>query len=48
MLRSIIDSSVQSFGLLPVMALIFVAALAITIERLIFFSTSVRSGSSLE
>jgi biopolymer transport protein ExbB len=48
MLRSIIDSSVQSFGLLPIMALLFLAALAITIERLIFFSTSVRSGTSLE
>ncbi|MFP3564800.1 MotA/TolQ/ExbB proton channel family protein [Paraburkholderia sp. SIMBA_030] len=48
MLRSIIDSSVQSFGLLPLMALIFLAALAIIIERLIFFSTSVRRGSSLE
>jgi biopolymer transport protein ExbB len=30
------------------MALIFLAALAIIIERLIFFSTSVRSGSSIE
>jgi biopolymer transport protein ExbB len=48
MLRNIIDSSVQSFGLLPLMALIFLAALAIIIERLIFFSTSVRSGSSIE
>lgn len=48
MLRSIIDSSVQSYGLLPLMALIFLAALAIIIERLIFFGTSVRSGSSLE
>jgi biopolymer transport protein ExbB len=48
MLRSIIDSSVQSFGLLPLMALIFLAALAIIIERLIFFGTSVRSGRNLE
>jgi biopolymer transport protein ExbB len=48
MLHSIIESSVQSFGLLPLMALIFLAALAIIIERLIFFITSVRSGSSLE
>ncbi|MFL9984621.1 MotA/TolQ/ExbB proton channel family protein [Paraburkholderia sediminicola] len=48
MLRIIIDSSVQSFGLLPLMAVIFVAALAIIIERAIFFSTSVRSGVSLE
>jgi biopolymer transport protein ExbB len=48
MLRSIIDSSVQSFGLLPLMALIFLAALVIIIERLIFFGTSVRSGRDLE
>ncbi|HEX3634045.1 MAG TPA: MotA/TolQ/ExbB proton channel family protein [Paraburkholderia sp.] len=48
MLRIIIDSSVQSFGLLPLMAVIFVAALAIIIERAIFFGTSVRSGVSLE
>ncbi|MGF6919618.1 MotA/TolQ/ExbB proton channel family protein [Paraburkholderia sp. 40] len=48
MLRNIIDSSVQSFGLLPLMALIFLAALAIIIERMIFFSTSVRSGSNIE
>lgn len=48
MLRNIIDSSVQSFGLLPLMALIFLAALAIIIERLIFFGTSVRTGSSIE
>ncbi|NPT57343.1 MotA/TolQ/ExbB proton channel family protein [Paraburkholderia elongata] len=48
MLRIIIDSSVQSFGLLPLMAVIFVAALAIIIERAIFFSTSVRNGVSLE
>jgi biopolymer transport protein ExbB len=48
MLRIIIDSSVQSFGLLPLMAVIFVAALAIIIERAIFFGTSVRSGVHLE
>ncbi|MFL9912383.1 MotA/TolQ/ExbB proton channel family protein [Paraburkholderia sp. RL17-337-BIB-A] len=48
MLRIIIDSSVQSFGLLPLMAVIFVVALAIIIERAIFFGTSVRSGVSLE
>ena len=48
MLHSIIDTSVQSFGLLPLMALIFLAALTIIIERLIFFSTCVRRGSSLE
>jgi biopolymer transport protein ExbB len=48
MLRIIIDSSIQSFGLLPLMAVIFVAALAIIIERAIFFGTSVRSGVSLE
>ncbi|WNC95191.1 MotA/TolQ/ExbB proton channel family protein (plasmid) [Paraburkholderia sp. FT54] len=48
MLRIIIDSSLQSFGLLPLMAVIFVAALAIIIERAIFFGTSVRSGVSLE
>jgi biopolymer transport protein ExbB len=48
MLHNIIDTSVHSFGLLPLMALIFLAALAIIIERLIFFGTSVRSGTSLE
>jgi biopolymer transport protein ExbB len=48
MLRIIIDTSVQSFGLLPLMALIFLAALAIIIERMIFFGTSVRKGASLE
>jgi biopolymer transport protein ExbB len=48
MLHTIIDTSVQSFGLLPLMALIFLAALVIIIERLIFFGTSVRSGASLE
>jgi biopolymer transport protein ExbB len=48
MLRIIIDTSVQSFGLLPLMALIFLAAIAIIIERMIFFGTSVRNGASLE
>ena len=48
MLRIIIDTSVQSFGLLPLMALIFLAALAIIVERMIFFGTSVRKGASLE
>jgi biopolymer transport protein ExbB len=48
MFRSIIDLSVQSFGLLPLMAVIFLASLAIIIERLIFFRTSVRSGAALE
>ena len=47
MLRIIIDTSVQSFGLLPLMALIFLAAIAIIIERVIFFGTSVRNGASL-
>jgi biopolymer transport protein ExbB len=48
MIHSIIDLSVQSFGLLPLMAVIFLASLTIIIERLIFFSTSVRTGASLE
>ncbi|MBC8751671.1 biopolymer transport protein ExbB [Paraburkholderia sp. WC7.3g] len=48
MLRTIIDSSEQSFGLLPLMALVFLATLAVIIERMIFFGTSVRSGISLE
>jgi biopolymer transport protein ExbB len=48
MLQSIINLSVQSFGLVPLMALIFLASLTVIIERLIFFSTSVRSGIALE
>jgi biopolymer transport protein ExbB len=48
MLQSIINLSVQSFGLLPLMAFIFLASLTIIIERLIFFRTSVRSGAALE
>jgi biopolymer transport protein ExbB len=48
MFQKIVDLSVQSFGLLPLMALIFLASLTIIIERLIFFSTSVRAGAALE
>jgi biopolymer transport protein ExbB len=48
MIHSIIDLSVQSFGLLPLMAVIFLASLTIIIERLVFFRTSVRSGAALE
>jgi biopolymer transport protein ExbB len=48
MFQSFINLSVQSFGLLPLMAVIFLASLTIIIERLIFFSTSVRSGAALE
>lgn len=48
MSHSIIDLSIQSFGLVPLMALIFLTALTIIIERLIFFRTSVQAGASLE
>ncbi|MGU7774300.1 MotA/TolQ/ExbB proton channel family protein [Burkholderia sp. MR1-5-21] len=48
MFRNLVDLSVQSCGLLPLMALIFLASLTIIIERLMFFSTSVRNGRHLE
>lgn len=48
MLDTIIDYSVQSLGLLPLMALIFAAGLAIIIERLRFFAVHVHAARHLE
>ncbi|MEA3118735.1 MAG: biopolymer transport protein ExbB [Paraburkholderia sp.] len=48
MFHNIIELSIQSFGLVPVMALIFLAALTVIIERLIFFGTHVRAGVNVE
>jgi len=47
-LNTLIDFSLQSLGLLPLMALILIAGVAIIIERLVFFAGSIRAGSSLE
>ncbi len=48
MLEVLIDYSRHSLGLLPLMALLFAAGVAIIIERLVFFARSIRAGASLE
>jgi len=48
MLAALLDYSRQSLGLLPLMALVFLAGVAIIIERFAFFARSIRAGTSLE
>ena len=48
MLQALINYSIQSMGLIPLLALIFLLGIAIIIERLVFFASSVRTGATLE
>ena len=48
MLDAVLAYSRQSLGLLPLMALIFVAGVAIVVERLVFFRRAVGAGATLE
>ncbi len=48
MLNTIINQSIQSMGLIPLLAFIFLLGIAIIIERLVFFRSAVRAGDTLE
>lgn len=48
MLNTIINYSIQSMGLIPLLAFIFLLGIAIIIERLVFFRSAVRAGDTLE
>lgn len=48
MLNTIINYSVQSMGLIPLLAFIFLLGIAIIIERFAFFARAVRAGDTLE
>lgn len=48
MIDAVIEYSRQSLGLLPLMALIFAAGVAIIVERMVFFARCVKSGAHLE
>ena len=48
MLNTIINYSIQSMGLIPILAFIFLLGVAIIIERLVFFRSAVRAGDTLE
>src|ERR1700744_371236 len=47
-LNTIINYSIQSMGLIPLLAFIFLLGIAIIIERLVFFRSAVRAGDTLE
>jgi biopolymer transport protein ExbB len=47
-LNTIINQSIQSMGLIPLLAFIFLLGIAIIIERLVFFRSAVRAGDTLE
>ncbi|MEJ0003389.1 MAG: hypothetical protein WDN30_07305 [Pararobbsia sp.] len=47
MLNTIINYSIQSMGLIPLLAFIFLLGVAIIIERLVFFRSAVRAGDTL-
>jgi biopolymer transport protein ExbB len=47
-LNTIINYSIQSMGLIPILAFIFLLGVAIIIERLVFFRSAVRAGDTLE
>jgi biopolymer transport protein ExbB len=47
-LNTLINYSVQSLGLIPLLAFIFLLGIAIIIERMMFFSKAVKSGKMLE
>ncbi|MBN3723070.1 MotA/TolQ/ExbB proton channel family protein [Burkholderia sp. Ac-20379] len=46
-MQTLVDLSVQSLGLLPLMALVFLAAVMVIVERLNFFVRSMRVGKQL-
>lgn len=48
MLNTLINYSVQSLGLIPLLAFIFLLGIAIIIERMMFFSKAVKAGKMLE
>ncbi len=48
MLEHIIQYARDSWGLLPLLALVFIAGLSVIIERLFFFQRCVRAGLTLE
>lgn len=48
MLDSIVSFSAQSYGLLPLMAVILLVALIVILDRVIFFALSVKKGASLD
>lgn len=48
MLQTLIHYSVQSMGLIPLLALIFLLGVAVIIERLLFFSRAVFTGKTIE
>lgn len=47
-LQTLINYSVQSMGLIPLLAFIFLLGLTIIIERYVFFARAVRAGSMIE
>ncbi|RDK01585.1 MotA/TolQ/ExbB proton channel family protein [Paraburkholderia lacunae] len=48
MLNTLINYSVQSMGLIPLLALIFLLGISIIVERFMFFSRAVKAGKTLE
>lgn len=48
MLNTLITYSIQSMGLIPLLAFIFLLGIAIIIERFVFFSRAVQAGKTLE
>ncbi|WOD20515.1 MotA/TolQ/ExbB proton channel family protein [Paraburkholderia kirstenboschensis] len=48
MLNTLINYSVQSMGLIPVLAFIFLLGISIIVERFMFFSRAVKAGKTLE
>jgi biopolymer transport protein ExbB len=48
MLATLIQYSKDSWGLIPLMALVFIAGVAVIIERAVYLSTAVKNGLSLE
>ncbi|EDT05130.1 MotA/TolQ/ExbB proton channel [Burkholderia ambifaria IOP40-10] len=48
MINTLINYSVQSMGLIPLLAFIFLLGISIIVERFIFFSRAVKAGKTLE
>lgn len=48
MLNTLINYSVQSMGLIPLLAFIFLLGISIIVERFMFFSRAVKAGKTLE
>ncbi|MBW9104658.1 MULTISPECIES: MotA/TolQ/ExbB proton channel family protein [Burkholderiaceae] len=48
MLNTLINYSVQSMGLIPILAFIFLLGISIIVERFMFFSRAVKAGKTLE